>query len=330
MAYEGAQTIIPGQTASGDLSSDQYKFVTIGSGGVALNSSNGALCDGVLQNKPSASGEAAAVASAGVSKVKAGAAVAKGASVMSNASGLAVTAASSATAASKTCSAPTYNLNPADTIVVDVDNVGNATCTWDAAQASITDTTSYPVADQDTLAFTITITGGEYDGVVQTITFNKTTTTALLVAEGINDQLLGGFAEDVGGQVKISTDGAGSGFAIAAAAGTSGLTFAAPVAGTGDAADINAVTAAEVKTVIEADSTATVDITSGTPVISSPTTGVTSELDFKSGNALTPLGLSVEVLTGTASNSYISGRALEAASASGELIAVSLDTKSKL
>jgi VCBS repeat-containing protein len=185
-----------------------------------------------------------------------------------------------------------FNLDPADTIVIDVNDVGNATCTWDAASATITDTTTYPVADQDTKTMTITITGGEYDAVVQTVTFNVATTTAALVASGINAQAKGVQAAVVGGQVKLTTDGAGSGFDIATGAGTGDLTWGSSTAGTGDAADINAVTATEVKTVIEADSTATVTVSGDAAVIKA-----TTELDFISGLALTKLGLSVETIT---------------------------------
>jgi hypothetical protein len=185
-----------------------------------------------------------------------------------------------------------FNLNPGDTLVLDVNNVGNATATWDATSASITDTTTYPVADQDTKTMTITITGGEYDGEVQTVTFNVATTTAALVASGINAQAKGVQASVVGGQVKLTTDGAGSGFDIATGAGTGDLTWGSSTAGTGDAADINAVTATEVKTVVEADTTATVTVVGAAAVFKA-----TTELDFISGNALTPLGLSVETIT---------------------------------
>jgi hypothetical protein len=83
--------------------------------------------------------------------------------------------------------------------------------------------------------------------------------------------------------------------------GDTDLVWNSAVAGTGDVADINAVTAAEVETVIEADTTATVTVNgNGTFTILSPTTGASSELDFISGNALTPLGLSVETITGAA------------------------------
>jgi hypothetical protein len=201
--------------------------------------------------------------------------------------------------ATKVAGAETYNLDPGQTVIIDVDNAGGATATWDAAAATITDTTTYPVADQDTLNCTFTITGGEYDSVVQTVTFAKTTTTALLVAEGINEQCVGLRASDVGGQVVVTTDGQGTDYDIAFGAGTSGLTFAASVAGTGDVGDINAVTAAEFKTVMEADTTAVVTVSSGVPTITSPTAG-TGELDFTGGTALTAFGLSVEVIASPA------------------------------
>jgi hypothetical protein len=201
--------------------------------------------------------------------------------------------------ASKACSAETYNLDPGQTVILDVDNVGGATATWDAAAATIVDTTSYPVADQDTLSFTLTITGGEYSGVVQTVLFAATTTTALQVAAAINDQCVG-LSAVAGAQVTVTTDGQGTDYDIAFAAGTSGLTFAASTAGTGDVGDINAVTAAEFETVLEADTTATVTVTSGVPTIYSPTVGSGSELDFTGGTALTAFGLSVEVISAPA------------------------------
>jgi hypothetical protein len=93
MAYEGTQRTIPGVVASGDLSSDQYKFVNISATGAAVNTTLGGVVDGVLQDAPDAINRAATVAFSGVTKVVAGAAVVKGARVMSNATGLAITAA---------------------------------------------------------------------------------------------------------------------------------------------------------------------------------------------------------------------------------------------
>jgi len=201
-----------------------------------------------------------------------------------------------ATAATKACGAETYEMDPGDDIDLDVDNVGVATATFDAAAGTDTDTTAYPVADQDTLTEKVTIDGGSE----QTVTFSGVTTTAASMASQMNAQLIGCSVAEVGGQVKITSDSKGTGSSVAIGTGTCALTWAAAVAGTGDVADIKAVTAAEIKTVIEADTTATVAVSGGIPTISSPTTGAASELDFQSGTALSVLGLSVEVLTGTA------------------------------
>jgi hypothetical protein len=330
MAYEGALQTLPGMIAAGDLSADQFKFMNIGASGAARNTVNGGFVDGVLQNDPSAAGRAATVAVGGVSKVVAGAAVAAGAKVMSDATGRAVTAASVATSATKTANAETYNFNPGDTMVIDVDNVGNATATFDAAAATITDTTTYAVTDQDTKTMTVTLTGGPYDAIVQTVTFSGATTTAAAVAAGINAQVVGCSAAVVGGQVKLTHDNFGTDMDIATGAGTGDLTWAASVAGTGDVGNIDAVTATEFKTVVEADTTATVAVATGVPTISSPTTGITSELDFKSGNVLAKMGLSVEVITGSASDTMVRGKALEAASAAGDIITMSLQPTTKL
>lgn len=185
-----------------------------------------------------------------------------------------------------------FNLAPADTLVVDVDNVGNATATFDAAAASITDTTTYAVADQDTLTSVVTLTGGDYDGEAQTVLFAVTTTTAAVVASQMNAQLKGCSVAVAGGQVVITHDDPGTDGDIAVAAGTGALTWAASVAGTGDVGNINAVTATEVKTVVEADTTADVAVVGAAAVFTAGT-----ELDFISGAALAPLGLSVETIT---------------------------------
>lgn len=185
-----------------------------------------------------------------------------------------------------------FNLDPADTAVLNVNGGGNQTCTWDAAQATITDTTTYPVTDQDTKTMTVTITGGEYDGVVQTVTFSGATTTAAAVAAGIAAQTVGISVAVVGGQVKLTTDGAGTDYDIATGAGTGDLTWGSSTAGTGDVGDINAVTATEIKTVVEADSAADVTVVGDAAVFSASTS-----IQFVSGLALTKLGLSVETVT---------------------------------
>lgn len=95
MAYEGRLETIPGLVANADLSTHQFKLVTLNSSKkVILSVSSGGYVLGVLQDKPDALDKAASVAPlAGiVSKVKAGAAVTAGALVMSDGAGLAITA----------------------------------------------------------------------------------------------------------------------------------------------------------------------------------------------------------------------------------------------
>jgi hypothetical protein len=326
MAYEGNVSCIPGVAAGGDLSSDQYKFVKLTASGALVNTTNGGVCDGVLQDKPNASGRAATVMDAGVSKVLAGAVVAKGALVMSNAVGKAITAVPVASSATKAGAVGTYDLAAAATIVVDVDNAGNATVTWDAAAGTCTDSTSYPCADQDGLTEKVTIDGG----VEQTVTFSGAHTTAVAIAASMNAQLLGCSVAVVSTHVVITSDTKGTGSTVAIGTGTCGLTWGSPAAGTGDVHDIDAVTPTEVKTRIEADSTANVNLVGSGFEIVSPTTGATSELDFKSGAALTPLGLSVEVKVGQDSDSHYRGRALEAAGAADVLFSINLAPTGKV
>jgi hypothetical protein len=87
MAYEGPMTLIPGLTASADLSAKQYYFVKIsGDKTVTVCAATTDKPIGILQNDPE-SGEAAVVASGGVSKVSGDADLTAGNSVGTSADG---------------------------------------------------------------------------------------------------------------------------------------------------------------------------------------------------------------------------------------------------
>lgn len=91
MAYENATVTIT-VPAAADLSTHQYKLVTVNSSGqVALGTAT-TLIVGALQNKPTAAGQAATVCWAGVSKVVAAGVITAGARVTSDANGLAIAA----------------------------------------------------------------------------------------------------------------------------------------------------------------------------------------------------------------------------------------------
>ena len=78
--------------AAADLSASQYRFVRVDANGRAALCGAGQPAVGVLQNKPSAAGQAAQVRALGITKVVAGGAISKGALVASDASGQAVAA----------------------------------------------------------------------------------------------------------------------------------------------------------------------------------------------------------------------------------------------
>lgn len=74
MAFENVGSTLPGVEAAADLSANQFRAVTIdGNGQVALATAATAPIAGILQNKPSAQGQAATVWGPGtVSKVVVG------------------------------------------------------------------------------------------------------------------------------------------------------------------------------------------------------------------------------------------------------------------
>lgn len=76
-------TFIAGQ----DLSAKQYHFVVIATDGQIDPSGDGAMANGVLQNNPSAAGQAAAVATIGSTRVVAGAAFEEGVLLAANSVG---------------------------------------------------------------------------------------------------------------------------------------------------------------------------------------------------------------------------------------------------
>lgn len=92
MAYDESAVCIT-LPANGDLSAQQFKFVSVNSSGRLVATGAGAAAIGVLQDDPRAAGRPGQVAISGVVKVKAEATIAAGASVASDADGGAVTAA---------------------------------------------------------------------------------------------------------------------------------------------------------------------------------------------------------------------------------------------
>jgi hypothetical protein len=92
MAWENVCSTVPGVAAAADLSTHQFKIVKMSATGIAVAGA-GQASIGVLQNKPSALGQAATVWGPGsTTKVVAGALTAKGAYVTPDGNGKAVAA----------------------------------------------------------------------------------------------------------------------------------------------------------------------------------------------------------------------------------------------
>lgn len=201
-----------------------------------------------------------------------------------------------------------FNLEPGDDLDVAIDGAGAATATFTAAAASQTsgNTETFALANSDELD--IEIDGGA----TQTVQFltsqfvDIANATAAEVAAVINGQIVGASADVSGGAVVITSDHRGTGSGVQVTGGTANtagkLNFPTTLAsGTGNVADIDAVTAAEVKTIVEAAvAGCTVTSVGGAVQIASNTTGISSSVQVEAGStADDELGLDNATHVGT-------------------------------
>lgn len=89
-----------------------------------------------------------------------------------------------------------------------------------ASQATVIDTTTYPVASQNGLYITVAVDGGT----PQRVDFGAITTAAQVIA-AINAQITGAYAYADGAQVRITSVSWGATSSVAVDVGTSALTF---------------------------------------------------------------------------------------------------------
>lgn len=197
------------------------------------------------------------------------------------------TAASGPTAGSITgTETEPFDLDPGDTLVIDVDGGGAVVATFDAAAASVTGGNTETFALTDGWSFSFDV-----NGVTQTVTFNTAefgdiaNATAAEVAAVINAEAEGIQATVNAGAVVITTDRKGTSATIdnfsdntGTPVATLGFTAASDT-GTGDVANIDEVTVAEVKALVEADVAGlTVNDVGGAVQIVSNTTGAGSSI----------------------------------------------------
>lgn len=151
-----------------------------------------------------------------------------------------------------TNSAP-FNLEPAATLLVKVDGTGALTATFDAAAATKAGSgATYASMNGKTLVIQM-----NSDGDDQTVTFTAGATDAATTAAQINAQLRGGRAVVNTTQVDLVSDIRGTSSKVEVKAGSTGTVetgqAVGSATGTGDVANIDAVTHAEAKALIEND-----------------------------------------------------------------------------
>ncbi len=168
------------------------------------------------------------------------------------------TAAAAATAGSVLASnVGPYDLEPGDTLIISVNGGANATATFNATAASRTGAATAPYALANNQTLTVSIDGGS----VQTVAFltsefvDISNATAAEVAAVLAAKLVGVQVDLDGGAPRIRSDRRGTSSGVNVTGGTANAELGfttGNVAGTGNVANIEAVTVAEVETIVEA------------------------------------------------------------------------------
>jgi hypothetical protein len=182
-----------------------------------------------------------------------------------------------------------FDLEPADDLDIAVDGGGPATATFNATAGTRTgQAETYALVDGQTLI--VGVDGGS----PQTVTFNTAefvaigAATALEVAAVINAEMTGVQATAPAGSIILTSDKRGTDSQLDFTGGTALATLfgaGGPFDGTGNVADIDAVTVAEVKSIVEAAvSGLTVNDVGGAVQIVSNTTGPTSSILVEAGS----------------------------------------------
>lgn len=187
----------------------------------------------------------------------------------------------------ESANAQPFDLEPNDTLICKIDGGGDKTATFLATAAARESTNSETFAITNGQTITVKIDRGA----VQTIAFltaefvDITAATAEEVANVINAKIKGAHASatSVGAKVTITSDKRGTGSHVEVTGGTANTAIAfatAEVNGTGNVADIDAVTAAEVKAALDAVPVtgSTVTTPGGKVRVTSNTTGASSSV----------------------------------------------------
>jgi hypothetical protein len=223
------------------------------------------------------------------------------------ATGTLLTAALAATSGFvKSTNAGPTQLASGDTIIVSINGGGNITTTFTGVAAARTSAAA-PFALSNGQTLTLTVNGGP----VQTVTFLTSqfvsigAATALEVAAVINASITGASASVATNQVTITTDRKGTTAAlnITGGAANGALAFTTgSISGTGNVADIDAVTNTEAAALIDAQisATGTATVSGGFIMLASDTFGTASTIQvIASSTADTKFGFDNATHAGT-------------------------------
>jgi hypothetical protein len=187
--------------------------------------------------------------------------------------------------------AETFDLEPGDDLDLAVDGGGTQTATFNATSASVTGTTTetFALADGQTLTWDLDASADSRSVIFLTSEFAAIgAATALEVAAVINAKATGISATVSAGAVVITSDRRGTDSELDNFGGTAVTTLGfngQSDTGTGNVGDIDAVTAAESITIIDAATTGiTVTQESGAIRLTSQTTGASSDVQVLSSS----------------------------------------------
>lgn len=205
-----------------------------------------------------------------------------------------LTGSGTAYAVTTAANAGPYNLEHNQTLVISVNGGGDITATFTGVAATKAGVGS--VASTGAGSITLTINGGE----VQTIPISGSLTTAAQVAAEVNNTIRDATAVVNGTAVDIRTDRRGTSASINITANTAtGTTITTGTAtGSGNTSNIDAVTAAEAKTIIEL---AVAGVTvSGDPVSIQSNLIATGTIQVKNTSTAVAFGFSNSVVSASA------------------------------
>ncbi len=184
-----------------------------------------------------------------------------------------------------------YNLEPLQTLLLAVDGAVPASMTFTATRAQKAGAGGAFATMTNGLTLDIRVDGGA----TQTITFTAADITAAAVAARINASLLGGAAVVNGTEVDILSDTRGTSSSLEILAGSTaqvptGQAVGLGSPGTGNVANIDRVTAAEVAAVLNGLGGAIAAVENNAVRLTSPTAGIASQLQVQATSTAIALG----------------------------------------